>query len=113
MCNKDDRSIPLHGSERNPAPKALTTLTESRFLTRDRSFNKFIECPNRLFRDALTIFASYPNVRTRACDNVSSFERRSLGQQTPSFVQVFVRWPRNPWTNTMLRLTSKSGKLIY
>ena len=81
-------------------------LTTSFLLSRDNSCTKLIECWNRVFNDAfpfrLTMFASYPQVRTRTCDKASSFDSRSWGQHMLSLVQVSLRWPRKPWTKTIL-----------
>jgi len=88
-------------------PDDRMLLTASFFLTRDNSCTKLIECWNRVFKDvwplSLTIFASYPTVRTRRWDNDSSFDSSSRGQHTLSFVHVFVRWPCKPWTKTILQ----------
>src|SRR2546423_6780883 len=46
--------------------------------------------------------ASYPNVRIRALGR--SAERMLCGQRTPFFVHVVLRFPNNPWTNTMLQV---------
>jgi hypothetical protein len=69
VCNEDDGAIPLNGHESNSIVWRLCVKLTASFLFRDNSLRRFIECSNKLFKDALPVrpmtFASYPNVRMR------------------------------------------------
>src|ERR1700685_384941 len=68
VCHKNDGTIPLNKTVLNRSPRYQRKPTTSCLLSWESLLSKSIEWSNRLLRDArpmsLTMFASYPNVRT-------------------------------------------------
>ena len=101
-CSRSCQLIPLHWGTRSTFGSLLRTLTRSP--ARSLAWSPMLLCD--VGAQKLAISASYPKLIMRASE-ILSF-KRSFGQQTLPFVQVFSRSPRRPCTKTILSLYQPS-----